>query len=428
MKNFKFDVQKFRSNFPACSLEIAGAPIAYLDGPGGTQLPQRVVDAITGYLINDNANEGGNFKASYITDEVEQKAFAAAADFLGCSPQEVGFSVGSTQHSYNFSVNIAKTLDPGDELIITEIDHRCNSQPWRRLGKLGFEVKQVRLDTETQQLDFEDYKSKLSDKTKVVAVNWASNAIGTITDVKKYIDLAHEIGAVTVVDAVHYAAHLPIDVKAIGTDVLLCSPYKFFGPHMGLIYMNTDLLESLDFNNAGAEDIAHGSRKFHMATPQYEFLAGLTEVVNFIADTGAEYAEFFEDELEGLEGRRRNVVAGMLAFDAYEGPLSEKLRRGLRRLPGVTVYGPAEGEPRTPTVAFTMDGYTPEFVTKILGDKGINSWHGDFYAIEVISAFGLTESGGLIRVGLAPYCTESDIDRTLATIASIAYGEYDDYK
>lgn len=420
MSTFAFDVQKFREQFPACRLEVAGAPIAYLDGPGGTQVPQRVVDAITGYLIGTNANEGGNFRASYITDEVEQAAFAAAADFLGCSPQEVGFSLGSTQHSYNFSVNIAKTLDPGDELIITEIDHRCNSQPWRRLGKLGFTVKQVRMDPETQQLDFEDYLSKLSDRTKVVAVNWASNAIGTITDVKKYIDAAHEAGAVTVVDAVHYAAHLPMDVKAIGTDVLLCSPYKFFGPHMGLAYMDEKLLAGLEFNNAGAEDIAEGSRKFHMATPQYEFLAGMTEAINMIADTGAEYADCFEDELKGLEGRRRNVVAGMLAFDAYEAPLAARIRRSLRRIPGVKVYGPAEGQPRTPTVAFTMEGHRPEEVTKVLGDKGINAWHGDFYAIEVIEALGLTESGGLIRVGLAPYCTESDVDRLLATVAEIA--------
>ena len=242
---------------------------------------------------------------------------------------------------------------------------------------------------------------------------------------KKYIDAAHEVGAVTVVDAVHYAAHLPIDVKAIGTDVLLCSPYKFFGPHMGLCYMDSKLLASLDFNNAGAEDISEGSRKFHMATPQYEFLAGMTEAINLIADTGSEYEDCFEEELQGLTGRRRKVVAGMLAFDAYEAPLAERIRLTLRELPGVRVYGPAEGEPRTPTVAFTMDKYAPEFVTKILGDKGINAWHGDFYAIEVIEALGLTDKGGLIRVGLAPYCTESDIDRLLATVADIANGRYD---
>ena len=420
MKEFKFDVDAVRAQFPACDLTVAGEPIAYLDGPGGTQVPRRVLDAITGYLINDNANEGGNFGASYRTDEVENRAFAAAADFLGCSPQEVGFSNGSTQHSYNFSVNIAKTMSPGDEVIITEIDHQCNSQPWRRLGELGFTVKTVRLDPETKQLDFDDYMAKLSDRTKVVAVNWAANAIGTITDVKKYIDAAHEVGAVTVVDAVHYAAHKPIDVKAIGTDVLLCSPYKWFGPHMGLAYMDEKLLAALPFNNAGAEDIAEGSRKFHMGTPQYELMCGMIEAVNFIADIGGRYADHFADELRGLAGRRRNVVAGMLAIDEYEAPLAAKLRHALYEIPGVTVYGPAEGEERTPTVAFTMEGHAPEDVTKVFGDRGINSWHGDFYAIETVAALGLADRGGLIRLGLAPYCTEYDIDRTIATVREIA--------
>lgn len=420
MKAFEFDVEAIRRQFPACQLKVNGEPIAYLDGPGGTQVPQRVLDAITGYLINDNANEGGFFGASYRTDEVENRAFAAAADFLGCSPQEVGFSNASTQHSYNFSVNIAKTMKPGDEVIITEIDHQCNSQPWRRLGELGFVVRTVRLDPETKQLDFEDYLAKLSGRTKVVAVNWAANAIGTITDVKRYIDKAHEAGAVTVVDAVHYAAHKPMDVKAIGTDVLLCSPYKWFGPHMGLIYMDEKLLASLPFNNAGAEDIAEGSRKFHMGTPQYEQMSGMIEAINFIASIGEEYAEFFEEELQGLEGRRKNVVAGMLAIDEYEAPLGDKLRTELRKIPGVTLYGPADGQPRTPTVAFTMDGHAPEEVTKVLGDRGINAWHGDFYAIHTVEALGLTESGGLIRLGLAPYCTEYDIDRTIAVLREIA--------
>lgn len=420
MSEFKFDVEALRAQFPACQLKVAGEPIAYLDGPGGTQVPQRVIDAITNHLINNNANEGGCFKASYAVDDVEQNAFQAAADFLGCSAQEVGFNCGSTQLNYNFSVNYVKMMQPGDEVIITEIDHRCNSQPYRRLAGLGMVVKTVRLDPETQQLDFEDFKAKLSPKTKVVAVNWAANAIGTITDVKKYIDAAHEVGAVTVIDAVHYAAHRPVDVKAIGTDVLLCSPYKWFGPHMGLIYMNSELLESLDFNNAGAEDVSHGSRKFHMATPQYELLCGMTEAVNFIADLGAGYTEYFANELTGLEGRRKNIVAGMMAIDEYEAPLATKLRTGLREISSVTVYGPAEGEPRTPTVAFTMEGHTPEEIGKALGDRGINAWHGDFYAIETIEALGLTQSGGVVRFGLAPYCTEYDIDRALATVRSLA--------
>ncbi len=418
--NFKYDVDAIRAQFPACKLEINGAPIAYLDGPGGTQVPQSVLDAITGYLINDNANEDGNFRASAMARYTEEAARAAAADLLGSDPQEIGLGMASTQNSFNLALNISKNLKEGDELIITEMDHRCNSAPWKSLERIGCVVKTVRLDPETQQLDFEDYKSKLSEKTKVVAVNWASNAIGTITDVKKYIELAHEVGAFTVVDAVHYAAHRPVDVKAIGTDALLTSPYKWFGPHSGVIYLKSDYIKSLDFNNVKCDDIAEGGRRFHMGTPQYEVLAGITAAVNFIAGEGEKYAEFFEDELSGLSGRRRNVVAGMLAIDSHEMALAKKLRTGLREIKGVKVYGPAEGEERTPTVSFTMEGHSPEEVSKVLGSKGINSWNGDFYAVEVIEALGLAESGGLVRVGMAPYCTESDIDRTLNTITEIA--------
>ena len=419
MKNgFKYDVDAIRAQFPACKLEIAGAPIAYLDGPGGTQVPQPVLDAMVGYLVNDNANEDGNFRASTMARYTEETARVAAADFLGCEVQEVGFSMASTQNSFNLALNISKNLKPGDELIVTEIDHRCNSAPWRSLERIGCVVKTVRLVT--QQLDFEDYKAKLSDKTKVVAVNWASNALGTITDVKKFIDLAHEHGAFTVVDAVHYSAHRPVDVKAIGTDALLCSPYKWFGPHSGVIYLKKEYIESLDFSNVKCDDIAEGGRRFHMGTPQYETLAGITAAVNFIADEGTKYAEFFEEELQGLTGHRRNIVAGILAMDTHEMILAKKLRMGLRAIPGVKVYGPAEGQPRTPTVSFTMEGYTPEEVSKIFGSKGINSWNGDFYAVEVISALGLAESGGLIRLGMAPYCTESDIDRVLSTVFELA--------
>ena len=305
---FKYDVDAIRAQFPACKLEIAGAPIAYLDGPGGTQIPQPVLDAMVGYMVNDNANEDGNFRASTMARYTEETARAAVADFLGCEVQEVGFSMASTQ-------NLSKTFKLGDELIITEIDHRCNSAPWMSLKRLGCVVKTVRLDPVTQQLDFEDFKSKVSDKTKVVAVNWASNALGTITDVKKFIDLAHEHGAFTVVDAVHYSAHRPVDVKAIGTDALLCSPYKWFGPHSGVIYLKKEYIASLDFNNTMCDDIAEGGRRFHMGTPQYETLAGITAAVNFIAAEGEKYAEYFEDELKGLTGRRRNIVAGVLAMD-----------------------------------------------------------------------------------------------------------------
>lgn len=417
---FKYDVEAIRAQFPACKLEIKGAPIAYLDGPGGTQIPQSVLDAMVGYMVNDNANEDGNFKASTMARYTEETARAAAADFLGCEVQEVGFSMASTQNSFNLAMNLSKNFKAGDELIITEIDHRCNSAPWMSLERLGCVVKSVRLDPLTQQLDFEDYKSKLSERTKVVAVNWASNAIGTISDVKKYIDLAHEYGAFTVVDAVHYSAHRPVDVKAIGTDALLCSPYKWFGPHSGVIYLKKEHIASLDFNNTMCDDIAEGGRRFHMGTPQYETLAGITAAVEFIAEEGKKYVDFFEEELAGLEGRRRNIVAGVLAMDTHEMALAKKLRTGLRRIPGVTVYGPAEGQPRTPTVSFTMKNKTPDEVGKAFGERGINSWNGDFYAVEAIKALGLAESGGVVRLGMAPYCTESDIDRALNTVAELA--------
>ena len=425
---FKFDVQALRDQFPACKLEINGTPIAYLDGPGGTQVPQCVLDAITGYLINDNANEDGNFRASTKQRGIEIAARQAAADFLGCDAEEVGYNCSSTQNCYNLAMNLSKEFKPGDEIIVSAIDHQCNVAPWQSLERFGCVIKTIRVDPETQQLDFEDFKSKLSDKTKVVAVNWASNGLGTITDVKKFIDEAHKFGAFTVIDAVHYAAHLPIDVKAIDTDALLCSPYKWFGPHMGLIYLKKEHVDRIDFNNAKADDIAEGARQFHMGTPQYEHLRGCEAAVNFIASIGEKYAEFFTEELEGFEGRRRNVVAGMLAIDAYEAPLGDKLRKGLRKIKGVNVYGPAEGQPRTPTVVFTMDNYSNDFVAKVLGSKGINNWNGDFYAIGAMKAIGLYESGGVVRMGLAPYCTEGDIDRTLSTIASIAAGEYDGYE
>ena len=417
---FQFDVESIRADFPACRLEVDGAPIAYLDGPGGSQVPQSVIERMVKYMVEENANEDGNFKAGMNARNIEHQARMAGADFLGCDPDEVGFNCSSTQNSFNFALSYSKTLQPGDELIITEIDHRCNSAPWKSLERIGCVVKSVRLDPRTQQLDLEDYKKKLSPRTKVVAVNWASNALGTVTDVKKVCAMAHEMGAITVVDAVHYSAHFPVDVKEIDTDVLLCSPYKWFGPHMGMIYMKKELLARVDFNNVKADDIRTGARRLHMGTPQYESLVGITAAVDYIASLGEKYAEYLEEEIKGLSGRRKNVVAGMLAIDGYEKKLASKLREGLRRIPGVTVYGPKEGEPRTPTVVFTMEGKEPAEITTVLGSKGINAWNGDFYAVEAIKALGLEEKGGLVRLGMAPYCTEADIDRTLNTVREIA--------
>ncbi len=418
---FKFDVESLRNEFPACRKEINGVPDAFLDAPAGSQVPQRVAQKIYDYLIYHNANEMGYFDLAMEAVEVEEGARAAVADLFGCDESEVGFSCSSTQNSFNLAHACAKTLKPGDEIIITDMDHRCNRASWIALQEVyGVVVKSVRVDIETQQIDMSDLKAKLSPKTKIAAFNWASNALGTVSDVKAMCAMAHEYGAITIVDAVHYAAHFPIDVKDINTDVLLTSAYKWFGPHVGVIYMKKDLIDKIDFYNVETEDLI-GPRKFHMGTPQYELLAGVTEAVEFIASVGERYAGCFEVKLRGLSGRRRNVVAGMMAIDEYEAPLAKKLRDGLRQIPGVTVYGPAEGTPRTSTIVFTMKEKTPAEICKVLGDKGIHSWDGDFYAVELVNdVLGLKDSGGLVRLGLAPYNTEGDIDRTLQTIREIA--------
>jgi len=298
-KEFKFDVEAIRAQFPACKLEVAGAPIAYLDGPGGTQVPQRVLDRIVKYMVEENANEGGNFKAGRLGEILEDEAREAAADFLGCEPGEIGFSNSSTQNNVNFAHALARGLEPGAKILTNQLEHQCNFAPWIHLGMDGFNTEVVKMDTVTQQIDMDDFKAKLTPDTKLVSLNWASNGLGTVTDVKKLITMAHEVGALTVVDAVHYAAHFPIDVKDIDTDVLVCSAYKWFGPHLGVIYMKKDLIEELGFYNVMCEDIATGPRRFHMGTPQYELLTGMTEAVNFIASVGEEYADCFEEKLVG---------------------------------------------------------------------------------------------------------------------------------
>lgn len=417
---FKFDVDSIRKQFPACQRMHNGVPVAYLDGPGGTQVPARVGNKITNYLFYHNANEHGQFDSSRESDGLYDEAGEVLADFFGCEAGEVAFGYASTQNNFNLAFAIGRDLKPGDEIIITDIDHRCNRSPWLALKERGIIVKSILVDKKTQQIDLEDLKAKLSPKTKVAAFNWASNALGTISDVKTMCAMAHEVGAITVVDAVHYAAHCPIDVKLIDTDILICSAYKFFGPHLGVIYIRKEILKKIEFYNVQTEDLMEGIRKFHFGTPPFELICGAAEAVKFIASIGEEYSEHFTAELEGLEGRRRDVVAGMLAVEKYEVPMASYLRAELRKLAGITVYGPAEGQPRTSTVVFTVDGEKPADVCKILGDQGIYTWNGNFYAVEIVNdILGLKDVGGLIRIGLAPYNTMQDIERTLKVIQEI---------
>lgn len=423
MNNFKFDSDWLREQFPCLSKTVNGNPAAFLDGPGGTQVPRSVVEKINEYLYYHNANSDGAYVTSVESDALFWKAREAMADFLNCRPEEVSFGANSSANNFLLAFGLLRSMEPGDEVIITEIDHEGNRSPWRILADFGIVVKCVRVDPETYTLDLEDYKAKLSNRTKVVAVNWASNATGTITDVKTFIRLAHEVGALTVVDAVHYAPHKWIDVKDIDTDFLICSAYKFFGPHIGVMYAKAEVGEKVKSIRVLANDNTDIPGKFEVGTLAHELACGAEAAVDFIARIGELHEQYFIEELKGLTGRRRFVVAGIMAIDAFEEPLAQKLRKELSAIPGVKVYSAPEGVPKTSTVSFTAEGINSHDIAVFLADRGIFVWDGDFYAIHIVNhVLGLSGQGGLVRIGLAPYNTPAEIDRIIESVREFCQG------
>jgi cysteine desulfurase family protein (TIGR01976 family) len=417
----QFDVAYVRSQFPALQRTIDGRPAAYLDGPGGTQTPQRVLDSVHEYLAVHNANIHGYFATSEETDAIIDEARRAGADLLGCGPDEVSFGANMTTLTYLLSEAIARGLAPGDEVIVTQLDHEANRSPWLRLAERGVVVREVPVDTQACTLDWDAFEALVHEgRTKVVAVGYASNAVGTVNDVGRAAELARSAGAFSVVDAVHYALHGPIDVRAIGCDFLLCSAYKFFGPHVGLMYARreaTQVLEPLRLSTQEQEPPC----VWETGTLNHEGLAGATAAVDFIADLGTRHLAMVDDRLPaGLTGRRRAVVAGMLAGEAYEQPLALWLRDQLAGIPGVTLHGPPEGTPRTSTVSFTLGGFRPEEACRTLGERGLFLWDGHFYAFRLVEVLGLLERGGLIRVGLAPYNTMGELERLVDAVGDLA--------
>ena len=417
----QFDVAYVRSQFPALKRTIDGQPVAYLDGPGGTQTPQRVLDAVQDYLANHNCNIHGAFATSEETDTVIQGAHEAGADLLGCDWDEVSFGANMTTLGFQLSDAVAGDIEPGDEVIVTQLDHEANRGPWTRLAERGAVVREVPVDLSTCTLDWDAFERLVEPgKTKVIAVGYASNAVGTVNDVARAAALAREAGALSVVDAVHYALHGPIDVRAIGCDFLLCSAYKFFGPHVGLMYARreaTAVLEPVRLSTQETEP----PYVWETGTLNHEGMAGTTAAIDFIADLGERHVATVEDRLPaGLRGRRRAVVAGMLAGEAYEQPLAKRLREQLAAIPGLTLYGPPEGSPRTSTVSFTLGGFLAGEVCRALGARGLFTWDGDFYARRLVDLLGLGERGGLVRVGLAPYTTEGELERLVAAVGDFA--------
>ncbi|RMF05349.1 MAG: cysteine desulfurase-like protein [Chloroflexi bacterium] len=316
---------------------------------------------------------------------------------------------------------IGKTLQPGDEIVTTWLDHYANVSSWQALEENGVLVKQARFDPETFKLDLDHLASLLSSKTKLVAVGLASNAIGTINPIAKIAALAHNVGALLYVDAVHYAPHGPIDVQALGCDMLVCSVYKFFGPHVGLLWGKKAVLESLPVYQVSAAPKTV-PQKFETGMPNYEGLAGATAAINYLASVGQEFGSRFADELSQYQDRRRHLKQAMHAISLFERNLFTNLMEQLQTIPKITIFGitdPKEFEHRCPTVAFTVNGYTPIEVAKILGEQNIFVWDGNFYAQGVTEQLGLEAAGGLVRAGLAHYNTQEDVNRFITALKAL---------
>ena len=421
----KFDVPYVRRQFPALRRTIDGRPVAYFDSPGGTQVPQVVLDAVSDYLVNHNSNTHGYFAATIETDHLLAGARDALADMLGCSWDEVAFGANTTTLNFLLAHSLARDLKKGDEVVITELDHEANRGPWISLQDRGIVVREAPVDTATCTLDWRALERIVNDRTRIVASVWASNAVGTINDVARVVELARSVGALTVIDAVHYALHGVIDVAALGCDFLLCSAYKFFAPHVGVLYARREAAEVVRPLRLRTQ-LRETPFKFETGTLDHEGIVGAAAAVDFIADMGRHHLRRLAAEpalaarLEGLEGRRRNIVAGMVASEAHEQPLARHLIEGLREIPGVTVYGPPDDHPRTSTVSFTMGDLRPEEVCRVLGREGLFLWDGHFYAIRLVERLGLIERGGLVRAGLAPYTTADEVERLLVAARRLA--------
>ncbi len=418
-----FDVDALRAEFPALARQHDGRPAIFLDGPGGTQVPQRVIDAVSGYYRDMNANSGGAFETSARSDAMAEEAHAAVADFLGAaSPEEIKFGANMTTLTLHIGRSIGATLEPGDEIVVTTLDHEANVSTWRAMAAdRGVTVKTVDIDPTDVTLDLEDLESKLSPRTKLVAVGYASNAVGTINPVREIVARAHEVGALTYVDAVAYAPHGPIDVRDLATDFLACSAYKWFGPHLGVLYGKAAVLEQLP-----AYKVRPAHDRIETGTANYEGIAGTLAATDYLRDIGRNYGDVAgaPGAAQGSE-RRSELVAGMVAIAEYERGLVTRFIDGLTAIRGVTIHGItdiARFAQRVPTVAISIAGIHPHAAAEALGRRGIFAWDGDFYATGLIERLGKAETGGVLRLGLVHYNTAAEVGRTVEAVARLASG------
>jgi cysteine desulfurase family protein (TIGR01976 family) len=402
-------VEAIRTHFPALERRHAGAAIAYFDGPGGTQVPLAVVDAMADYLLHHNANTHWSYPTSVETDAALDAAREALADFLGGKPSEVAFGANMTTLTFHLGRALARQWSAGDEIVVTELDHHANSDPWRRVAReRGLTIRAVRFRPLTGQLDSEDLARSIGPRTRLVAIGAASNALGTVNDVAQAARLAHAAGALVFVDAVHYAAHALVDVAALGADFLACSAYKFYGPHVGVLWGRQDLVEALDAPKLepapdGAPD------RLETGTLNHEGIVGAGAAVDFLAS------------LAQGESRRARLARALGALHERGQDLVERLWSGLRGIEGVTLYGPPPTSPRTPTVSFTVAGRTSEEVARFLAERAVFVSNGDFYATTVVRRLGRAEDG-LVRAGCACYTTAAEVDRLVDGVATLVRG------
>jgi cysteine desulfurase family protein (TIGR01976 family) len=412
-----FDLAWVRSQFPALELNVNGHPAAFLDGPAGTQVSQRVIDAVRDYYEQANANTCGAFLTSRRNDAMIASARKAMADFFNCDADELFFGPNMTTLTFALARGVGRELERGDEIVVTTLDHDANVAPWRALEERGVTVRQVDIHEEDCTLDMEDLGRKITRRTKLVAVGYASNAVGTINPIEKIIAMAHDAGALAFIDAVHYAPHCPIDVRALDCDFLACSSYKFFGPHMGCIYGKRDhLLRFRPYKVRPATDALPD--RWETGTQTQECIAGLAAAIDYLADLGRHMSPS-----GGNQSRRELLLEAYRGIRRQEIGLAARLIKGLMAIPGLRFFGisdPTRFANRVPTVAIRLANRTPLEIATFLGDRGIFTWDGNYYALNLTERLGVEKDGGLLRIGIVHYNSSDEVDRLLACLSELA--------
>jgi cysteine desulfurase family protein (TIGR01976 family) len=396
-----------REQFPALRRHVHGRPIVHLDGPAGTQVPQSVIDAMVHVYAHSNANTHGQFVTSHETDQLIAHARAQVAALLGAeSGDTISFGANMTSLNFVLANAIGRSLQPGDEIIITQLDHEANRGPWLEQRRHGIIVREVTLE-EDGTLDYGDFERKINERTRVIAMGLASNIFGTVNEIERIRPLAYKVGALLVLDGVHYVPHLLTDVNDLDCDFLLCSAYKFYGPHVGLLYSRPGALDRLDPDRLRVAD-QRAPHRIERGTQHHAALAGVSAAVDFLAGFG-----------EGSSLRER-IITGMGHVQAYERSLAQQLYLGLRDIEGVDIYGPPLKEThRAPTLAFTVEGRRPEDICRQLAGKGICAWDGHFYALRAVEVMGLVPQGGVTRMGIAAYNTKDEIEYVVETLKDL---------